>query len=214
MSSFLRSMIAWRAGLGAMAMAVVLSGCVMPDMGAGPQPVQPQVQVGGGALTVAAPRGFCADPKTLRDGPQGAFVLFGHCAAMARDPTQPRPAAPVLLSVTLGADEGLLADAARMQAIAAFFQTDLGRATLARSGRSEDLDLLLSEPGEGQLLLQIRDRSAPANVAKAQVYWRMITVIEGRMASLSVMPLADGAVPDATQRRVLQDFLEAIAAAN
>lgn len=217
MGQFSCCMVPRLAGVWLGVAAMALSGCVMPTLpalGPAPQQVSPQVSVAGGAITLAAPRGFCADRKTLRDTAQGTFVLFGHCAAMARDPGQPRPAVPVLLSATLGAAEGPAPDAARMQAIAEFFKTDLGRATLARSGRSEDIDLLASEPGDGLLLLQIRDRSAPASLAKAQVYWRMITTVSGRIASLSVMPLTDGTVADAAQRDLLQEFLLATAAAN
>lgn len=211
MTQFLRSIFG-STPLWAGAFALALVGCVTPEGGA-PIPVQTQAHVSAGDIVIAAPRGFCVDPKTLRDAPGGSFVLFGHCQAMARDPAQPRPSAPVLLSATLGpADD--LSDNARINAIAAFFKTDIGRATLARSGRSEDVDLIEAQPGQGRLLLKIRDRSAPTSVAKAQVFWRMITVIEGRIASLSVMPLAENQVPDARQRELLAEFIARIRAAN
>ncbi|PCD76525.1 hypothetical protein CLN94_07940 [Pseudothioclava arenosa] len=184
----------------------------MPETGA-PIPVQTQARIAGGEIVIAAPRGFCVDPKTLRDAPGASFVLFGHCPAMARDPAQPRPSAPVLLSVTLGPEDNL-SDSARIKTIAAFFETDIGRATLARSGRTEDVDLIEARSGQGRLLLKIRDRSAPASVAEAQVFWRMITVIEGRIASLSVMPLAENQVSDARQRELLVEFISQIRAVN
>ncbi|WP_143598891.1 hypothetical protein [Pseudothioclava arenosa] len=211
MTQFLRSIFRWaRLGVGVFALA--LAGCVVPETGA-PIPVQTQARIAGGEIVIAAPRGFCVDPKTLRDAPGASFVLFGHCPAMARDPAQPRPSAPVLLSVTLGPEDNL-SDSARIKTIAAFFETDIGRATLARSGRTEDVDLIEARSGQGRLLLKIRDRSAPASVAEAQVFWRMITVIEGRIASLSVMPLAENQVSDARQRELLVEFISQIRAVN
>lgn len=211
MTQFLRSIFRpiW---LGVGVIALALAGCVVPETGA-PIPVQTQARIADGKIVIAAPRGFCVDPKTLRDAPGASFVLFGHCPAMARDPAQPRPSAPVLLSVTLGPEDNL-SDSARIKTIAAFFETDIGRATLARSGRTEDVDLIEARPGQGRLLLKIRDRSAPASVAEAQVFWRMITVIEGRIASLSVMPLAENQVSDARQRELLVEFISQIRAAN
>ncbi|MEZ5686948.1 MAG: hypothetical protein R3D78_14190 [Paracoccaceae bacterium] len=151
MTQFLRSIFR-STRLGAGVLALALAGCVVPEGGA-PIPVQTQARIAGGEIVIAAPRGFCVDPKTLRDAPGASFVLFGHCPAMARDPAQPRPSAPVLLSVTLGPEDNL-SDSARIKTIAAFFETDIGRATLARSGRTEDVDLI--------------EERAPARAASAQ----------------------------------------------
>lgn len=204
----------WRVLVGLCIAGLALSGCVTPDLGLGRARPPQTVTLAKTGVSVEAPAGFCVDAKTLRDTEAAGFVLFGHCAAMSGNPEDPRPDHRALLSATFGPDAEGKTDAARLERIAAFFETELGQSTLARSGKSEDVDLL-SHRIEGNLLfLHIRDRSAVGQLPTAQSYWRALTGVAGRMAILTVMPVADGAVSDEAQIALLRRFAERLHAAN
>ncbi len=201
-----------RLGLIALGAAFLVSGCVMALPGL-PQRASERAKVLDGRLTLAAPSGFCVDRKTLQDSPEGAFVLWGNCAAIAADPEAPRPVHRAMLSATIGplADHPL--DGA-FEGFEAFVQSDAGRAALARSGRAEDVQVLAVEPSQSLLLLKISDRSAPDAAPVEPVYWRAITGLGGHVSALSVLPLAGSGMDDATQLALLQAFDASIRAAN
>lgn len=205
------------AGVSWFAAAILLAGCVSPEL---PRlnllrhPAQPQALVANGAFTVAAPRGFCIDQKTLRDDADGVFVLFGHCAAMSGDPDRPKPTEAVLLSATFSAEDTAQSDQTQMKLIAEFFASELGRAVLARSGQADDVSVQSTKLEDGLLILKVEDASDLTDVARAHSYWRGVSVINGRMSSLTVMPLKDGAVSDAAQQDLLHRFAVALKDAN
>ncbi|MDD8024193.1 MAG: hypothetical protein PHX82_13920 [Paracoccaceae bacterium] len=202
-ASYLRRILA---GLGLLA---ALSACVPP----GGVPASNRITVAGGALTLAAPRGYCVDPTATRDTAEGAFVLFGTCAAISRDPNAPRPAYRALLSATLG-PQSAGPMAARFAGMEAFFRSEPGRAALARSGQARDVTIEKVTHTGDLLLLKINDRSAPQSVPVAARYWRAIGQFGGHVTALSVMPLQAVPLDDSTQIALLKGFASAIRAAN
>lgn len=188
--------------------AAVLAGCVAPGQGA-----SDRARVMNGALTLAAPRGFCVDPNARRDGAGGSFVLWGNCAAIAGDPAAPKPPYRAMLSATVGpaSDTPLAASFAGFET---FFRTDAGRAALARSGRAQDVQVLKVQRSAGMLLLKIADRSAATTTPVTRSYWRAITEVKGHVTALSVLPLEGSAMRDADQIALLQNFETTIRAAN
>lgn len=192
----------------ALGLALALGGCVAPSFGA--KRASPQIALSDG-LVLAAPRGYCVDPASTRDRPEGAFVLFGNCAAIARDASQPQPIFPALLSATLGPPgsgpgAGGSLDPSEVEA---FFRSEAGRAVLARSGQATDVELLDVRREGGLLLLKIRDASGGTEgLQPGASYWRAITRIDGRLGVLSVLPLAGARIADADQIGLLQSFAE------
>jgi len=201
----------------AVGVALSLVGCVPTGMG-GAQVGQARTTLASGALTIAAPKGWCVDPKTLRDGRNGGFVLFGNCAAISGNPEDARAPEPALLSATVGPpaieDENGKLGHARLAQMETFFRSDIGRAALSRSGESKDVKILHSEITHDMLMLRIQDRSQSGAPPVAQVYLRAITDLGGRITSLSVMPLKDGEMSAKAQSVLITRFAEAIRNAN
>lgn len=200
MPTFLRPLLA-------AATLILLAGCVPPDLGAGfgGGRASPRITLDDG-LVLAAPRGYCVDPGTTRDRPDGAFVLFGNCAAIARDPSQPQPIFPALLSATLGpaGARPAVLDTAEVEG---FFRSEAGRAVLARSGRAADVELLAVKREGDLLLLKIRDASGGGEGLQAGAsYWRAITGLGARLVALSVLPLEGARISDGDQIGLLQGF--------
>lgn len=196
-------------------LSLALSGCVtaLPFKLELPlpkhKPVTGRVTLQQGEMTLLAPDGFCVDPGSTRDGPEGSFVLWGSCAAIGGDPRAPRPAQKALLSATIGP---LSADPVEtaFDSYEAFFKSRAGRAALARSGKARDVRILAVKREERRLLLKIADRSAPDTAPVDPVYWREIIGLGGHVAALSVLPLAGSALDDATQLELLAAFDETI----
>lgn len=202
-----RRMTGWPRTFLACAALAVLGACVPPDLGAGLRAgrASPQITLNDG-LVLSAPRGYCVDPASTRQSPEGAFVLFGNCAAIARDPGQPQPIFPALLSATLGpaGARPAVLDTAEVEG---FFRSDAGRAVLARSGRAEDVELLEVEHAGDLLLLKLRDASGGGEGLQAGAsYWRAITGLGDRLAALSVLPLEGARIADRDQIDLLQGF--------
>ncbi|MBZ4023663.1 hypothetical protein CKO11_14515 [Rhodobacter sp. TJ_12] len=193
--------------------ATVLSGCMADLPVAKSKSPQHRVTVLGGKLTLAAPTGYCIDPKSQRDAPEAAFVLWGNCAAIARDPQATQPRHRALLSAAVGPMPKVPTQVA-LEGYERFFRSEAGRAGMARSGRAEDLKILRVQQSEKLLFLKIADRSVDTSGPVDGTYWRAITGISGHVAALSVMPLRGSGLDDATQRKLLQSLEASIRAAN
>lgn len=201
----------------AASLAWALAGCVPTGMGS-TQVGQARTTLADGALTIAAPKGWCVDPKSLSDQRNGGFVLFGNCAAISGNPNDARATEPALLSATVGPptikDKNGKLSHDRLKRMETFFRSDIGRAALSRSGESADVKILHSEISHDMLLLSIQDRSKSGGPPIAQVYLRAIADLGGRITALSVMPLKDGEMSAAAQKVLITRFAEAIRSAN
>lgn len=129
---------------------------------------QGPVEVLDGAVRIAGPKGYCPDSDTLHSADDSAVVLLGRCFDDSKAP-------PALVSVTVGqAGTGIAAEGA---ALAAFFASDPGRATLSQRGRAGDIRLLSALSTSDVFLMQVQDRASPP-------YWRGMTSLAGRMVSV------------------------------
>ncbi|PTV95151.1 hypothetical protein C8J27_10595 [Rhodobacter aestuarii] len=201
----------WALALGTMA----LSGCVavVPLPIIKPAEVSSRANVLDGSLTLAAPEGYCVDPKSRQDGAEAAFVLWGNCAAIARDGSAPQPKHRALLSATVGPMPDVPLETA-LKNYETFFQSEAGRAAMARSGQAEDVEILTVQEQERRLLFKISDRSAVTKGPLDTVYWRAITGLDRHIAALSVMPMRGSALSDKAQLSLLQSLEASIRAAN
>lgn len=198
----------------AIAVAGLLSACVMPA-GLGTRASAPRtVAVAGGTLQIGAPQGFCVDQSTLRDDGASAFVLFGNCAALSGNPADPRPAHPVVLTaaVSSGAEIGDLKDS--FPQMEGFFRSDAGRAALSRDGTAKTVEVLDVRTEEDLLLVRLSDSAPMGGAAVAETYWRAITAVKGRILSIAVLPLKDRPTEDAAQLEILRQFAARIRSLN
>lgn len=196
--------------IGGLGVVGLVAGCVVPGL---PAPTSSRAEVLDGALTLAAPRGYCVDPTSRNEGIDGTFVLWGNCAAISGNASAPHPEQMALLSATVGPPSGGALEAS-FDGFEAFFRSGAGRAALARSGQGEDVSIDAVERAEGLLLLKITDRSAPGVAPVEPTYWRAITDLGGHVGALSVLPMRGAPLDDSAQVALLRSFEQTIRAAN
>lgn len=156
-------------GVAALVLAVGLAGCVAEE-GGGIR----SVALLDGQITATAPAGYCIAPGAGRRDADSAVILMGPCRAGGAT-------VPALVTVTVGPGASAGAIAGGGEALAAFFASEAGRATLSRSGRGRDVVVLEAKAQGDVFLLRLRDRIAGD-------YWRAISGLRGRLVSVT----ADG----------------------
>lgn len=208
-----------RAVLVCLCLSAALSGCVkaLPfkfDLHlAARKEITGRAVVQGGEVVLVAPDGYCVDQRSTRDGPEGAFVLWGSCAAISHNAKAPKPGQKAMLSATIGPVSADPVETA-FASYESFFRSEAGRAALARSGKARDVKILMVKQDRHRLLLKISDRSARLFSPVEQVYWREITGVGGHVSALSVLPLSGSALADEAQLELLQAFDDTVQDAN
>ncbi len=198
----------------ALAAGLALAACQPGGFGA-PAAVTRAMTVSDGAVMVAGPQGYCIDRGASRDGPEGAFVLFGTCAALAGSRAAGQPSQPVVLTVSVlpGApEEGALSE--NFEALARFFRSAPGRAALSRSGEAEAVSVEEIAAAGEVLYLRLHDSSASEGQAVEPEYWRAILALDGRIVTLSALGLKDRPQTSGEKRRALKALVAKIRAAN
>lgn len=153
-----------------------------------------------GAVTAAAPTGYCIAPGAGRRGEDSAVVLMGKCRAGTE-------ASPAVLTLSVGAAGTAGAMTAGGEALAGYFTSDPGRAALSRDGRAADVAVLEAMSAGDAFLLHVRDRAVGD-------YWRAILGLRGRLVTLSVAG-PEGQPLDAEKgRRLLDAAVAALRRAN
>lgn len=145
-----------------------------------------------GKVTVAAPRGYCIDAETKRQGLAGGFVLIASCNSLAGDYAY-ADVDPVLMTVQ--AQPALLTrelpDAA---ALAAAF----GGVKVLREVNGDGLTLVHLDAGG--------DRALPRGDAR---HWRGAVMINGYLVGLALYAPKGSPLAGTRGRRVIQALAEA-----
>ena len=182
------------------ALILGLAACQM-DTGGPSAPGQARaMSVLGGAVTVAAPSGYCVDKASARSQGDGAVVLIGRCNGQSQSP-------PAVISVTIGTAGSAGVMASGSAALAAFFQSTAGRAALSRSGQAETVQILAASETGGAFLLHVAE-------AGQGDYWRAVFGLSGRLVTLSVQGTAGAALDAASGRRLLGAAISTLQKAN
>lgn len=175
---------------------LLLGACQLGFPGAGPR----QAELFGGDVTAATAAGYCIDGSKSVETADSAVVMIGRCFYGAR-------ARPAVVTVTVGAPGSAAVLAAGPEALAAFFTSPEGRATLARSGLAEDVDVTTAvQSGEDFLILLTDGDSGP--------YWRAVTGLSGRLVTVSAMGTSRAPLDEDGSRAVLDAALAALRRAN
>ena len=184
------------AGLSGAIAALLVAGCV-PQTGIGSSRSAPVL---GGALQIGVPPGYCIDGSASRERGDNAVILMGRCNDAAR-------AIPALVSVSVGqaASGGVLT--AGGAALAGFFTSAQGRATLSREGRASDIRVIEALGAGDAFLLRLQDR-------RLGEYWRAVVGIKGRLVTVSATGTPDLPLTAADSRKVLESVLAALRKAN
>lgn len=224
---------AWRVGL-ALSMFLGLTGCLGggksgPDLSESPifsaeraTPREDLVRskaVMGGAVTIAAPKGFCIDTSAHQDTEAGAFLPIGACAALTKNPADPKPGKPAFLTATvlpMPIQASALPDEpeARLREARGFVQSDAGRAALSRVGKSETVTLLDVKSASGVLYVRVRDTSDGLPPALSNTTWRAFLEVNGRLVTASATAFADQPLGPGKGYELLREFVARIRKAN
>lgn len=173
-----------------------ISACAGIDIGGASRAVSVQ----GGAISVAPPPNYCADPKFATDGSGSAVVLMGRCTASSS-------AHPAVITASVGGDgTGAALDAGPV-ALTSFFTSDTGRAMLASSGKAGDAIVQASEVEDGAVVLRIKDISLGE-------YWRAIMALRGRLVMLSATGAGRLALPVDEGRNLISKSMASLRRAN
>lgn len=179
---------------GTAVLILLLAGCVS-GYGAGRS-----APILGGAVEVGMARGYCVDRSAGRQSQDRAIVLMGRCTSAVE-------AVPAVITLSVGAAGSASAIAGGPAMLSEFFASEPGRRSLSRDGRAGDVRILRAVGVGDALVMRVEDRAVGA-------YWRAVTGLRGRLVTLSVAG-ADGAPLDAEAgRRVLDEALAALIAAN
>jgi len=154
----------------------------------------------GGAMQVGVPPGYCIDGKASRETRNGAVILMGRC-------TDAMKAKPALISVSVGQAGSGGVMTAGGPALAAFFTSGQGKATLSRDGRAKDIKVLEALSSGDAFLLHLQDRTVGE-------YWRAVISIRGRLVTVSTTGTAEVPLPPADSRALLELTLKALRSAN
>ncbi len=189
-------MFTWTSKALCLAALVALSGCqIEPGFGGART-----ASVLGGAIQVGVPAGYCIDGGASRETRTGAVILMGRC-------TNEVKAVPALVSVSIGQGGSAGVMTAGGPALAAFFGSKQGRATLSRDGRASDIRVIEALGAGDAFLLHLQDRSMGE-------YWRAVIGLKGRLVTISATGTPDLPLAAKDGRRVLDATLDAMRRAN
>ena len=176
--------------------AVLVAGCV-PQSGIGSSRSAPVL---GGALQIGVPPGYCIDGGASRERGDNAVILMGRCNDAAQ-------AIPALVSVSIGQAASGAVMTAGGAALAAFFTSVEGRATLSRDGRASDIKVIEALGVGDAFFLHLQDR-------RAGEYWRAVVGVKGRLVTVSATGTPELPLTAADSRKVLESVLAALRRAN
>lgn len=179
-----------------LAALVALAGCQLTSAFGGAR----STPVLDGAIEIGVPPGYCIDGGASSEATDGVVILMGRC-------TDEVKAIPALLSVSIGQGGSAGVMAAGGPALAAFFSSEQGRATLSRDGTASDIRVIEALSAGDAFLLHLQDRGEGE-------YWRAVIGIKGRLVTISATGTPELPLPPADGRNVLDAALDAMRKAN
>ncbi len=177
--------------------AVLLAGCDVAQTGR-----IRSIAILDGAVTAAAPAGYCISPGAGMRGEDSAVILMGRCSG---GPSATAAPAVITLSVGPAGSAGVMAGGG--ENLSAYFQSEAGRAALSREGRAADVRVLAATGTDTTFVLHVADNATGE-------YWRAFRGLRGRLATVSVTGSAEAPLTSAQSRSVLEATLGALATAN
>ncbi|MCI2399499.1 hypothetical protein [Aliiroseovarius subalbicans] len=170
------------------AAALALTGCLEIGGNAdGDQPKQraPQsIRVADRQVAITGPDGYCVDKGASRETATGAFVLLGSCRAISGNPEDPRPAQPMVLTVSVAPGQGA-ADTAGLERLETFFASQAGHRALSRAQDADSVTLHDVTRGDDALFLHVTDAAPNGLGAVDDTYWRALFEVKGHLVTVT-----------------------------
>ncbi len=177
-------------------------------------PAPLRVKTSDNGVIITGPPGYCIDRGRSAETKDSAFILLGSCAALGGGRAKPS-GTPAVLTASVGiGPQGTLPGPIDPAELARWFSTAEGLASLSRAGDAHSVRLLHASALEGALLLRIEDRAASADSPLSNEYSRLVTEINARTVTLSVLPFREQPLDADTSRDILADFLKRVRRAN
>ena len=148
--------------------------------------------LGGGAILLQAPAGYCVDRVSSR--PSDDFAVLAPCATLGAN--APAPDVVGLVTVLAG-EPGSGAVAVDEIALRDFLITDDGQALLSQTGNADQISILSTQAFDDQVMVHFTDQGAPPLEGLQNEEWRAFRDVGGRLVTigvrgLAVAPLQDG----------------------
>jgi len=194
---------------------VVMLALVSGAAGVSAKGAPAKMKIGPGALTIAAPPGFCVDTQASHNLESGAFVLFGSCAALGQSTfaAKPKKAAILTAYVTPGAPEGDVF-AASFASMATFLASDQGRKALSRAGKARTVTIQRIVAVGDVLYILASDSARLEGQDVEPGYWRALFALDGQIVTLSVLGLAKQPLAADEKRSLLEKFVSKVRSEN
>lgn len=173
-----------RAVLGLAALAGVAA-CDPATMAAG-GPSRAKFDVGGASVTIAAPPGWCIDPKAARKSADGAFVLLTDCGLLGKPgATVGKKGAALTASISAGSLLAAEGDADALDDFQEFAASREGRGVLGRSGQPDRVRILATRASGGVYYVLVEDRGRLPISSLDRQFWRAFLDVNGQTVALS-----------------------------
>ncbi len=200
-----------RFAVAALLAALTVSGCTLdlPTDGAAASALPMRIAVAERSIVVAGPQGYCIDRPAARDGPGGAFVLLGSCAAIAGTAAAGQPVAPAVLTASVSA-AGAQAVAPQLPALNDYFRSAAGRAALSRSGWAATVAVQRAWANGGVFFLAASDASGARGQRVQPEFWRAVFDLKGRIVTLNVTGLQTRPLGPEAGRATLEAFVRQV----
>jgi hypothetical protein len=159
-----------------------------------------RVAIFDGAMTLAAPSGYCIDEGAVHQAGDAVVAVLGRCASTSS-------ATPGLLTVSVGPPGSAGVVTAGGAALAAFFTSAEGRRVLSRDGRAQDVQVRQAVGRPDAFLMRITDRAVGD-------YWRAVTGIGGRLVTISATGAEGAPLSPEAGRQLVDAAVAALRSAN
>ena len=174
---------------------------------------QREATVGGAAVKIAGPEGYCVDPQYERVSGDTTFLLLASCAAITGSSRAKAPADPAVLLASVGepSSQPVTANLADLDTL---LRSETGRGLLSRSNDPATVQVLESFAMDDTLFLRVRDTSPNDQPGLADDYWRAITDVKRSGVTLSVMGPAATPLGANQGLQVLRSYVAEVKARN
>lgn len=167
------------------------------------------VKVADRSVVIAGPPGYCVHTSATRDRETGTFVLLGSCAAITNNRIAAAPGVPAMLTASVSGPSPV-ATAKSLPGLQAFFNSEAGRATLARNGQAASVSILQTRRRGDAFYIHLRDKSDNIVPSLASEYWRGVFDINGRIVTVSVHGFRDEPMSSSAGLATLTAFADRI----
>ncbi|MEO1795708.1 MAG: hypothetical protein AAFR53_01670 [Pseudomonadota bacterium] len=157
-------------------------------------------------MIVRAPFGKCIDLARTRQEEGSATVVMANCSNLGAAGSVGAREASLLLVTILPGGHGDLGD------VSEAIQSEPG--ILARSGRSEDIELVSVETTQRALYANVVDLSAGGPEGVSARHWKAAFDVSGRAVILSIFGKEDGELTGVAGGRLARDAAQTLLDAN